>query len=366
MTRRILQIISTLDRAGAEKQLALLAANLPRNEFDVHVCALTRGGPSRLPLDAAQIPVSVIGKRWKLDPLAWWQLRQHVARLQPELVHTWMFTANAYGRTAARSAGVKHLVAAERCVDLWKTSGHLAIDRRLARDTGAIVVNSRGVEEFYREHGLPADKLRLIYNGVPPAPASTLSRDALLDELGLPRHARLIGAIGRLAHQKRIKDVIWAADLVKVIRDDTHLLIIGDGPERENLERFRDLCLIEDRVHFLGARDDVMQMLPHFDLLWLASNFEGLPNAIMEAMSCGVPVVASDIWGNRELVVHGETGFLVPLGDRAGLSRYAYKILEDPELGKRLGAAGQARILRDFSVESMVERHAALYRELLG
>jgi glycosyltransferase involved in cell wall biosynthesis len=86
----------------------------------------------------------------------------------------------------------------------------------------------------------------------------------------------------------------------------------------------------------------------------------------MEAMACGVPVVASDIAGNRELVVHGQTGFLVPVGDRAGLARYAYKILEDPELGKRLGAAGLLRIRAEFTVEAMVEKHAAMYRELLG
>ncbi|MEX0675524.1 MAG: glycosyltransferase [Pirellulales bacterium] len=366
MTRRILQIIATLTRGGAEKQLVLLATGLPRDEFDVHVCALSRGGPYEEDLRRAGIPVTVIGKSWKYDPMAWWKLRGHVARLRPDLVQTWMFTANAYGRTAARSAKVPRIVASERCVDMWKVWHHLAIDRRLAKRTDAIVVNSRGVEQFYQAQGLPSEKLRVIHNGIGPAPASDVAHDALCRELGLPPNSRLIGAVGRLWHQKRIKDVIWAADLLKVIRKDVHLLIIGEGPLRDDLERFRDLCLIEDQVHFLGARDDVMRLMPHFELLWLASGFEGLPNSIMEAMSCGVPVVATDIWGNRELVVHGQTGFLVPVGDRAGLARYAHKILEDPELRRRLGAAGRQRILAEFTVESMVRKHAALYRELLG
>ena len=366
MTRRILQIIATLARGGAEKQLVLLATGLPRDEFDVHVCALTRGGPHEEDLRQAGIPVTVIDKPWKYDPTAWWKLRRHIARLRPGLVHTWMFTANAYGRTAAVSAKVPKIVASERCADLWKVWHHLAIDRQLAKRTDAIVVNSRGVEQFYKEHGLPPEKLRLIYNGIRPVSPSDVTHDALCGELGLPSGSRLIGAVGRLWHQKRIKDVIWAADLLKVIRKDVHLLIIGDGPLREDLERFRDLCLIEDQVHFLGARNDVMRLMPHFDVLWLASGFEGLPNSIMEAMACGVPVVATDIRGNRELVVHGQTGFLVPVGDRAGLARYAHKILEDPELGRRLGEAGRQRILAEFTVETMVEKHAALYRELLS
>lgn len=365
MTRRVLEIIPTLARGGAEKQLALLAKGLPRDEFDVHVCAITAGGPFENDLRAAGVPVTVLGKRFKYDPLSWWQLRAHIKRLAPDIVHTWMFTANAYGRAAARAAGAKKIVASERCVDSWKAGHQLWIDRYLARSTDRIVVNGRGVEQFYRQHGIPAAKLRVIHNGIEPAPPSNVTRAALCRELGLPENARLIGAVGRLWPQKRIKDVIWAADLIKVIRDDVHLLIIGDGPQRDDLERFRDLCGIEDKVHFLGQRDDVMRLMPHFDVLWLASSFEGLPNVVMEAMSAGVPVVATDIPGTNELVVHGQTGYLVPLGDRAGLGRGAYKILEDPALRERLGAAGRERIEREFSVAAMVERHAALYRELL-
>jgi glycosyltransferase involved in cell wall biosynthesis len=160
--------------------------------------------------------------------------------------------------------------------------------------------------------------------------------------------------------------LIWAADLLKVIRGDVHLLIIGDGPQRENLERFRDACLIEDRVHFLGQRHDVMRLMPHFALLWLASGYEGLPNVVMEAMASGVPVVATDIPGTRDLVTHGENGFLVPVGDRANLGRFAHKILEDPQLRQQLGEAGRKRILAEFSVGQMVDRHVQLYRQLLA
>ena len=365
MTKRILQIIPTLDRSGAEKQLTLLARGLPRDEFDVHVCLLTRSGPLAADLEAAGVPITLIGKRAKLDPAGFLRLKRHIAALKPDLVHTWLFAANSYGRAAALAAGVRRIVAGERSVDPWKAWHELAIDRWLARRTDSVVVNSSGVRDFYVQHGLPSEKFTVIPNGIGPFAPSDLSRAELLAKLELPADARLIGAVGRLWPQKRIKDLIWAADLLKVIRDDVHLLIIGDGPLRQRLERFRRQVRIEDKVHFLGHRDDVPRLLPHFDALWLASEYEGLPNVVMEAMAAGVPVVASDISGNRDLVVSGETGYLVPLGDRAAFARETRRLLEDAELARRFGEAGRRRMLAEFTVEQMVERHAKLYRELL-
>jgi glycosyltransferase involved in cell wall biosynthesis len=366
MTKRILLIVPTLDRCGAEKQLTLLACGLPRDRFETHVCVLTRDGPLRAVLDEADIPVTLIGKSWKIDPLAYWRLCQHIRRLQPDLVHTWLFAANAYGRHAAWRAGVKHVLAGERCVDPWKRWHELAIDRYLARRTDRLVTNSRGVVEFYRQHGLPADKFAVIPNAVQPAAPSSVTRGELLAELGLPPQSRLIGAVNRLWPQKRVKDLIWAADLLKVVRDDTHLLIVGDGPQRWRLERYRDQIEIADRVRFLGERSDVPRLMPHFDCLWLGSEYEGQSNAVLEAMAAGVPVVATEIAGNRDLVVHGETGFLVPVGDRAGFARWTHRLLDDPDLAQRCGQASVARVRDEFSLEKMIQRHVALYDEILG
>lgn len=365
MKKRILQIIPSLDQAGAEKQMSLLARGLPPREFDVHVCALTRGGPLQAGLAKAGIPVTVIGKRWRLDPHALWRLVRHVARLRPDLIHTWMFAANAYGQAAARAAGVDCLVAGQRCVDSWKGSSELAIDRYIARHCSRVVVNSPGVRDFYWDHGLPAEKIRVILNGVPPAEPTGTTRRQLLSEFGLPGHSRLVGLIGRLWPQKRVKDAIWAADLLKVARDDVHLLVIGDGPHRDRLRKYRDQVRIRDKVHFLGHRGDVPRLMPHLDVLWSTSGYEGQSNAILEAMAAGVPVVATDIPGTRDLVVPETTGYLVPVGDRAGIARCTYRLLEDPELARRFGEAGRERVQGEFSVEKMVDRHAELYRELL-
>ncbi len=366
MTIRVLQIIPTLVRGGAEKQLTELAIGLPRDEFDVHVAVLTHTGPYEETLRAHDVPVTVIGKKWKVDPFAYQRLKACIKRLQPDLVHTWIFAANCYGRQAAFSAGVKHVLAGERCVDRWKVWHEFAIDRRLAKRTERIVTNSTGVRDFYGEHGIPAEKFVIIPNGIRPYEASgKLTRAQLLDEFGLPADAKLMGSVGRLWPQKRTKDLIWAAELLKSARDDTHLLLIGDGPQLDALLRFRNEVHIADRVHFLGEREDVRELLPLLDCFWLASGYEGQSNAIMEAMSAGVPVVASDIPGNRDLVVPDQTGYLVPLGDSAEMARKTQLIIDDAERAARFGEAAQTRMLKEFSIEKMVQRHAELYRDLV-
>jgi glycosyltransferase involved in cell wall biosynthesis len=364
---RVLQIIPTLVRGGAEKQLTLLATRLPREQFDVHVCVLTHDGPYHRTLSEHGIEVTLIGKTWKADPAAFWRLRRVIGEVRPDVVHTWLFAANSYGRAAALSAGVKHVVAGERCVDPWKVWHELAIDRCLARRTERIVTNSSGVVEFYVSRGIPREKFTIIPNGIEPAdPVDLASREDVLREMKLPTDTRLIGAVGRLWPQKRYKDLIWAAELLKAGRDDTHLAIIGDGPQRGLLQSFVDDIGVGDRVHFLGERTDVARWMPHFDCFWLGSAYEGQSNSLMEAMLAGVPVVATDIPGNRDLVVPDETGFLVPLGDAGQMARRTNLLLDDRELARRFGESARRRMLTEFTVDTMVVRHADLYRGLCG
>lgn len=361
MTTRVALIIPTMDRGGAEKQLCLLAQNLPRDRFDVHVILLTRDGPRSEDLRQAGIPVTVIGKRFKADPSALFRLRSELKRLKPDVVHTWLFAANSFGRAAAKMAGVKRILAAERCVDPWKTAGHFFIDRYLARHTEAITTNSTGVRDFYAANGIDQDLFQVIPNGIPPRDVVDIPRDEALSRLEVEPDRKLILAVGRLWPQKRYRDLIWAAELLGSLRQDTTLVIVGDGPQRGELLRHRDAVTCPQHVRFAGKRSDVAQLLPHADAFWIGSEYEGQSNAVIEAMQAGVPVVASDIPGNRDLVIPDQTGRLVELGDRADFARETHDLLENPAVAQQFGQAALERIATEFTVQGMTHKHATLY-----
>lgn len=371
---RLLLIIPTLDQSGAEKQLVLLASGLDREIFDVHVCVLTRDGPLSAVLKENDIPYTVIGKRRKISFSAYFKLKHLIKHFKPHIVHTWLFAANAYGRMAAVACSVPVVIGGERCVDPWKSSLYFAIDRWLARKTNLLAANSEGIRDFYVRNGLPSEKFVVIPNAVTPLPPSPWSREELLAQVGLDSGDSgkpfLVGIVARLWPQKRIKEALWSFDQLKFAGVDFHALIIGDGPERENLLRYREELFLKDRVHFLGHRSDVYRFMPHFDLLWCTSAYEGQSNSILEAMSVGVPVVASDIPGNRELVLPGVTGILIPEFDgdiqrrRTAFTKETYELLKPENLARRLrfGEAARQRIVDEFSLEKMIRHYAELYR----
>ena len=338
---RIALVIPTLDRSGAEKQLALLASRLPRDEFDVRVYALMRGGPFADELVAAGIPVTVIGKRLKFDPLAAWRLRRRLAHWQPDIVHSWLFAANAYCRLVTQREGHRpKLVVSERCVDVWKAGWQLRLDRRLISRTDRLVGNSQAVANFYTELGYPPDRVTVIPNAVVPPPRPELNAADLRRHLGFPDDARIVAYVGRLAPQKRVADLIWSCQLLRQADPRTRLLILGDGPQRDRLLHYVQQVEVRDYVRFLGHRDDAASLLHLIDVFWLASDFEGMSNSLMEAMSCGRPVVVSNIPPNREVVSHDREGYLVDVGDAVGFAQYTRKLFDDPDLASRLGAAG--------------------------
>ena len=358
---KICWIIPTLDQGGAEKQLVTLACHIDRGRFEPHVITLTRSGAYQNELEQAGVPLSHINKSGKFDPLALMRLQKLLRKIKPDVVHTWLFAANVYGRFAALRTGVPTVFGGERCVDPWKRTWELMIDRYLAKRTTGILTNSGGVRDFYVSKGVAAEKFTIIPNGIAPRKPSSLTREQALKRLSLPADTILIGSIGRLWLQKGYKELIWAAGMFTVVEPRCRYVIFGDGPLQASLEHFRDDTGAHKTISFAGHRDDMQDLLPHFDMFWNGSLYEGQSNSIMEAMQAGVPVLASDIAGNRDLITHDQTGFLFPVAAADQLSKLAMRLLKEPELRQRLTANAQARIAKDFSIEQMVQRHQQIY-----
>jgi len=362
---RVLHVIATLDPHGAERQMAALCAGLDRRAFEPSVCCLTRGGPLEAGLAAAGVPVMVLGKRGRFDVSVLWRLARVIRRRRPAIVHTWLFTANFWGRLAGALAGAPALVASERAADLWKTWAHRWVDRRLAGLSAVVLANSDGVRRFCVERiGLPPDKVRVIRNGL-----DLVRFDAAVaagPRQPLPAaDGPVILCVGRLEEQKGHIYLLQAlASLTRAGRRP-RVWLAGDGPLRPKLEAAARELGVAAQVDFLGGRDDVPALLRRADVVALPSLWEGLPNAVIEAMAASRPVAATAIPGTDELVAP-ETGLLAPARDPEALAGALARLLDDATLRARLGAAGRRRVERDFALERMIAETEAVYRGVRG
>ncbi|MCC7086061.1 MAG: glycosyltransferase [Pirellulales bacterium] len=361
---RILHIVGSAISDGTIKHIASLAHVWPRTEFEIHVCFLNAGEGCGERLRGSGIWPALVRRRDAFDPLGFYRLWQHIRRLRPDIVHTWQLDTGGYARLAALAAGVKRIVVSERRIDVGRSDIQWSIDRRLAIHADYIVANGVAVRDFCIAQGLPQNKLLCLANAVLPAEPARLARSDFLAQLGLPSDAKLVLSIGPLAKEKRLKDLIWAADQLKAVATAAHLLIVGDGPLRGRLERYRWQNRIGDRVHFLGRRSDVAEFLAHADVLWQADAHEGQSSAVLEAMAAGVPVVVADAGGNRELIANGESGFLVPMSQRAGFARWTLPLLENAQLARRMGAAGRRQAEQCHQIEDIAGQYMELYRSL--
>jgi len=374
--RRILHIIDSLDDTDAAHQLRVLANGLPREAFDEQIATLDarqiplplREGLGEGSTGAPQTPTTSLARRPAIDPLAILRLRRLLRRFQPDIVHTWNVDATLYGAaTIGRSQKQPELVIGLDRIDPWKPAWRLAVLRRCIGRARHVVANSANVRDWYAAKSLDSNRFTVIPPGVPSSRPSDVSREELLRELQLPPDAKLIGIIARLVPETRVKDLIWAADLLRVLHDNLRVLIVGDGPMRTQLEEYARLASDLEHIRFLGERPDAWRITPHLNVLWNGSENVGPSASILEAMAAGVPVVASDTPTNRELVVEDETGHLIPLGNRAGRAaraRLTDRIFVDAELAERLSHAAQKHAAEKFCVQNYLKSYTDLYAQI--
>jgi starch synthase (maltosyl-transferring) len=358
-------VITDLDVGGAERALVALATGLDRSRWRPKVFCLGKPGALVHKLESAQIPCECLNASPRNPAWAIGGLAFALCRFRPRIVQSFLFHANLAARLAARLAGFPLVLSGIRVAERRK-EWHLRLDHATARLVTGYVCVSRGVARFSVDVArLDLDDLVVIPNGIDTTPyeeAQAVGRKGL----GIPEHAHLAIFVGRLDAQKGLPDLLSAAERVIAERPDWYLAIVGDGPERPWLiEQISTRPLLRDRVHFLGHRSDVPSLLAAADMLVLPSLWEGMPNVILEAMAAGLPVIGTAVEGTDELVIPGESGWLVPTHDPAALAATLIDAANSPETAKRFGQAGYCRIKEHFSLDATVRAYEKLWAGLL-
>lgn len=352
---RVGMVIGQLTVGGAEGQLLELVRGLDRSRFEPTVYSLSeQPGAMQSRFEAEGIPVERIGA---VGATRARRLAAACRRDRIDLVHSWLFIANSYA-WVARCLGVRAplVTSARNC----KTQGlgHHALNIAAFRSSARIVANSEEVREYIvGTYRAPARRVDVIYNGVDTERFSAAS--------GKPGDGPIVVAAGRLVAQKNFALLIEAAAQLRHAVPSARFRIAGSGPQRDALDEQIRAAHLEESVELLGERQDIEAVFREADVFWLTSSWEGLPNVVIEAMASGLPVVATDVGGARELFDSGREGFLVRPGNLDDLVYYGGALLRDPDLRRLMGSAARRRAQR-FSLPRMVQSMQDVYDAALA
>jgi glycosyltransferase involved in cell wall biosynthesis len=360
---RILHLIWALDLGGAERQVLEMVRRLDRSRFDPVVGCLVRKGRWGEALEAEGVRVIDFAKKPGFDAALLPRLVRFMRRERPAIVHTHAFTAATWGRLGAALSGRPLVVVHEHSAFSLDSPLHRTVDRALASLTHRwIPVSEALARDLARVLGLPVSRVVTIKNGLPlPAATAPVDRSEVRRDLGAERFQRLAGTVGRLERRKGLEVLLGAFQTVSRCQPDLGLVLVGEGPDREILERrARDLGL-GDRVLFPGRREDVPRVLSALDVFVLPSHAEGLSIALLEAGAAACAIVATDVGGNPEVIENGRNGILVPPGDPSALAEGLTAVLADPGRARALGLAASRTVRQRFSSATMMAGIEDLY-----
>ena len=370
----VLQVIGTARRGGAESVGVLLAKEL-RDLGARSAVLCCSDGPLRGELDDLGVPNFVVRARHVSVLPALLRLRAIIARNGFDVVHTHGPKAMLLGNLAARWAGVPiivttlHELSSARPTRTRLYRLYDVVEETLSRRCAeCCVAYSDSVREDALRRGVPAAKLRRIYNGVDTQKFCKIRDAHRIREgkrrLGLKCDDVVIGAVGRLIPVKGHGYLISALRRIRERVPSARVVIAGDGPLRQELARLAEREGVAASVTFAGDRGDTPLVYNCFDLLVYPSVVGAFGLVLLEAMACGLPVIASQLNGTTELLTHDETGILVPPGDCQALAGAVVSLLLDQERRERLAAAGHQHVIAHFSARTFARQYLDLYRSL--
>ncbi len=353
---------------GAERVAVDLALSLDRGRFEASVCALkASSAPTRADeIQAEGLMYASLGAHSIRDPRGFVAFVRLLRKERIDIVHAHLWDANLWAALAVPLARVPVLVTHEHT---WAYEGErfrVATDRHvIGRVASAMAcVSEDDRRKMIEVEKISPSRIRVLPNGIPPLPP--LRGTDIRREFGIPPQAPLVGIVAVARHQKRLDVLVEAIARLATDIPDVQLAFAGDGRGAlvAQIEALAVSLGIRDRVHFLGRRNDISDVLATVDVACLSSDFEGQPLAVMEYMAAGKPIVCTDVGGLPEMIRNNVEGLLVPRRDPAALAEALKRLLLDGELAGSMGAAARARQHRDFSLDAAVTRVEALYDEL--
>jgi glycosyltransferase involved in cell wall biosynthesis len=354
---KILYCIDHLRADGTQRFLTQLVEGLNVRGHQQSVLCLNGSVDSEViaRLASASAEVATIGKLPLLGGYGVIRAWHWVKDRRFDVGVTLLFASDVVGRTLMHAAGMPRVLSSLRARNIHYTPWQRWLVRRTMPWADAVILNSASVREFaIEQEGASPERIHVIPNGVRLEDyAVPIDRDMVRSELGLPVNQPVIGSAGRLTDQKGYDVLLQAMALLP--RPEIHLLLIGSGEEELNLHKLAETLGLEARIHFFGYRHDVPRLLHALDVYVQPSRFEGMPNALLEAMAAGCPVVATAVDGNRELIDDGVHGWLTPVDNAAALAEAIKNAVVDRNEAQQRAACAQQRVQNEFSVEAMVD-----------
>jgi glycosyltransferase involved in cell wall biosynthesis len=366
---KLLELLTNFHIGGTERQVANLALGIDSSHFDMHLACLRHSGELLAELETLGVPRPEfpIGHIYSLKTL--WQgirLARYLRTNLIQIVHSYGFYPNIFTVPFARLAGASIVVASIRDTGDLLTPLQRRLQKMVCRLADCVLVNAEAIRQSLLEQGYDPGNIVVIRNGIALSKYARKERCAVLRrELGLPLSARLVAVFSRLNRMKGVEFFLDAAMVVAERFPDVYFLVVGDGGSKQELEEQACRLGLGQRIVFTGFRSDVPDLLSEVAISVLPSLSEGTSNTLLESMAAGIPVIATRVGGNPEVIEDGVCGLLVTPRDSAALARAMGRLLGDEDLVLRLGQAGRRRVSELFSIEGSVHETEHLYRRLV-
>jgi glycosyltransferase involved in cell wall biosynthesis len=365
---KLLTMLTSFQVGGTERQVANVALGLDATGFELHLACLRNIGELKQELEVLPIPRPVfdIGSLYSFRTFSEAiRLARYIRKHAIQVVHTYGLYPNIFAVPVARLSGAQIVIASIRdCGDILKPWQRW-LQRLTCRLADCVLVNAEAIREVLIRQGYRPSQIVVIRNGI--AQPKTMRHEincSVREELGLAPSAPLIMMFSRLNHMKGVEYFLDAASMVALRFPEAHFLIVGDGAIKDELQHRAAYLGLTGKIAFTGFRTDVPRLLSEVSLSVLPSLSEGLSNTLLESMAAGVPVVATRVGGNPEIIEDGLSGLLVPPRDSAMLADAMLTILKNPVLASKLGKEGKRRVTDVFSMERSVRAIECLYQRL--